>query len=140
MLSMILTAMSKSTSQVGSGMMIMAIATSIRVATMRSVRPDRKMSARASLSTMITPVHDVRARAAIPPTGRVPASCRGILKTAHAQNLALLDLFTQHGACQAIEFLALLELRQDRGQQLLEDRNRAVSGQDLGIGDDRLDE
>ena len=53
---------------------------------------------------------------------------------------ALLDLFTQHGACQAIEFFALLELRQDRGQQLLEDRNRAVSGQDLGIGDDRLDE
>ena len=41
MLMEILMAMSPSTSQVGSGMMIMMIATSIRIATTRSVRPDR---------------------------------------------------------------------------------------------------
>jgi hypothetical protein len=28
---------------------------------------------------------------------------------------ALVDLFTQHGACQAIKFFALFELRQNRG-------------------------
>src|SRR5215470_8723911 len=83
---------------------------------------------------------DGRARAAIPPSGHVLASCRGILKTARAQIAALLDLFAQHGACQSIEFLALLELRQNRVQQLFEDRNRAVAGQDLRIGNDRLDE
>src|SRR5215470_14136477 len=83
---------------------------------------------------------DGRARAAIPPSGHVLASCRGIFKTARAQIAALLDLFAQHGACQSIEFLALLELRQNRVQQLFEDRNRAVAGQDPRIGNDRLDE
>ena len=42
--------------------------------------------------------------------------------------------------CQSIEFFALFELRQNPGQQLLEYRNRAVTGQDLGIGNRRLDE
>jgi hypothetical protein len=32
--------------------------------------------------------------------------------------VALLDLFTQYGACQSIEFFALFELRQNPGQQL----------------------
>ena len=41
MLTEMLMAMRISTSQVGSGMMIMTIATSIRIATMRSLRPDR---------------------------------------------------------------------------------------------------
>jgi hypothetical protein len=68
------------------------------------------------------------------------ASCRGILKAARAQMVALLDLFTQYGACQSIEFFALFELQQNPGQQLLEYRNRAVTGQNLGIGNRRLDE
>ena len=41
MLTEILMAMRPSTSQVGSGIMIMMIATSIRIATIRSLRPDR---------------------------------------------------------------------------------------------------
>jgi hypothetical protein len=53
---------------------------------------------------------------------------------------ALLDLFAQHALCQPIEFFALLELRQNRGQQLIEYRNRALTGQDLRVGNDRLDE
>src|SRR5688500_10557050 len=52
----------------------------------------------------------------------------------------LLELFAQHGACEAIEFFTLFKLRQNRGQQLLEYRNRAVARQDLGIGKYRLDE
>jgi hypothetical protein len=42
--------------------------------------------------------------------------------------------------CQSIEFFALFELRQNPGQQLLEYGDRAVTGQDLGIGNRRLDE
>src|ERR1700729_370637 len=54
----------------------------------------------------------------------------GSLKTVRAQIAALLDLFAQHGACQSIEVLALLELRQNRVQQLFEDRMRISTNAD----------
>src|SRR4051812_2928966 len=100
----------------------------------------RSAAAPARVSAGCVGHKDGRAHAAAPPSGRVRASCRGILKAARAQLPALLDLFAQHALCQVIEFFALLELRQNRGQQLIEYRNRALTGQDLGIGNDRLDE